>query len=78
MIDSYLEWQHQGCDTDLSRDFLNFGDGDFSFEIPFKNYFKIVFFCFGVEIHPVLELQFLTLLHVDLFCFATQSVQIAL
>ena len=36
-------------------------------------------FCrFGVEIHPVLELQFPTPLHVVLLCFATQSLQIAL
>ena len=41
---SYWNGCIKGCDSDLSRDFLNFGDGDFSFEIPFKNYFKIVFF----------------------------------
>ena len=36
-------------------------------------------FCrFGVEIHPVLELQFPTPLHVVLLCVATQSLQIAL
>ena len=36
-------------------------------------------FCrFGVEIHPVLELQFPTPLRVVLLCFATQSLQIAL
>ena len=36
-------------------------------------------FCrFGVEIHPVLELQFPTPLYVVLLCFATQSLQIAL
>jgi len=31
-----LEWLDQGCDSDLSADFLNFGAGDFPFEIPFK------------------------------------------
>ena len=36
------------------------------FKIPFKKCFKIVFFCFGVEIHPVLELQFPTSLHIVL------------
>ena len=36
-----LEWQHQGCDSDLSADFLNFGAGDFLFQFPFKKCFKI-------------------------------------
>ena len=174
-----LERLHQGCESDLSADFLNFGANNFPFKIPFKKCFKIVFlslwrrdpsgsgaaisdaiarstivfcnsvsadrivvaasrllgaaaacvillsfaaedrksywngcikaakvicqqifsilaliifllkfllksaskssFCrFGVEIHPVLELQFPTPLHVVLLCFATQSLQIAL
>ena len=30
-----LEWLHQGCDSDLSVEFLNFGAGDF----PFRNFF---------------------------------------
>ena len=176
---SYWKWLHQGCESELSADFLNFGANNFPFKIPFKKCFKIVFlslwrrdpsgfgaaisdaiarssivfcnsvsadrivvaasrllgaaaacvillsfaaedrksywngcikaakvncqqifsilaliifllkillksaskssFCrFGVEIHPVLELQFPTPLHVVLLCFATQSLQIAL
>ena len=43
-----------------------------------KSASKSSFFHFGVEIHPVLELQFPTPLHVVLLCFATQSLQIAL
>ena len=43
-----------------------------------KSASKSSFFRFGVEIHPVLELQFPTPLHVVLLCFATQSLQIAL
>ena len=26
-----LEWLHEGCDSDLSADFLHFGASDFSF-----------------------------------------------
>ena len=37
-----LEWLNQGCDNDLSRDFLNFGAVDFRFEIPFKKCFLCV------------------------------------
>ena len=45
-----LDWLHQGCDSDLSADFLKFGAGDFPFKIPFKKCFKIVFFFrFGAE-----------------------------
>ena len=58
--------------------FLNFGANNFLFEIPFKSASKSSFCRFGVEIHPVLELQFPTPLHVVLLCFATQSLQIAL
>ena len=43
-----------------------------------KSASKSSFFRFGVEIHPVLELQFATQLRVVLLCFATQSLQIAL
>ena len=39
-----LEWLHQGCDSDLSEDFLNFGASNFPFKNPFKKCFKIVFF----------------------------------
>ena len=45
-----LEWLHQGCDSDLSLDLLNFGAGGFTLKIPCKRCFKIVFFCFGAEI----------------------------
>ena len=40
--------------------------------------FEIVFFRFGVEIHPFLELQFPTPLRVVLLCFTIQCLQIAL
>jgi len=63
-------WLHQVGDRDLSAEFLNFGADDFPFKIPFKKCFNIVFFCFGVEIHPVLELEFLTRLRVVLLCFS--------
>ena len=39
-----MEWLHQGCDSDLSADFLNFGASNFPFKNPFKKCFKIVFF----------------------------------
>ena len=45
---------------------------------PFKKCFKIVFCRFGVEIHPVLELQFPTPLRVVLLCFAFQCLQITM
>jgi hypothetical protein len=38
-----LEWLHQGCDSDLSADFLNFGATNFLFKNPFKKCFQIVF-----------------------------------
>ena len=69
---SHLVWLHQVGDRDLSAEFLNFGADDFPFKIPFKKCFNIVFFCFGVEIHPVLELEFLTRLRVVLLCLAWQ------
>ena len=53
-----LEWLHQGCDIDLSAEFLNFGVDDFPFLIPFKKCFKF-FFRSGAGTHPILELQFL-------------------
>jgi len=34
-----LEWLHQGCDSDLSADFLDFGASNFPFETPFKKCF---------------------------------------
>ena len=47
-------------------------------KILLKSAPKSYFFRFGVEIHPVLELQFPRPLRVVLLCFATQSLQIAL
>ena len=68
-----LEWLHQGCESELSEDFLHFGTDNF----PFKKCFKIVFLALWRR-DPVLELQFPTPLCVVLLCFATQSLQIAL
>ena len=39
-----MEWLHEGCDSDLSADFLHFGASNFPFKNPFKKCFKIVFF----------------------------------
>ena len=50
----------------------------FLLKILLKSASKSSFFRFGVEIHPVLELQFPTPLRVVLLRFATQSLQIAL
>ena len=50
----------------------------FLLKILFKSASKSSFFCFGVEIHPVLELLLPTPLRVVLLCFAIQSLQIAL
>ena len=50
----------------------------FLLKIILKSASKSSFFRSGVEIHPVLELQFPTPLRVVLLCFATQSLQIAL
>ena len=50
----------------------------FLLKILLKSASKSSFFRFGVEIHPVLKLQFPTQLRVVLLCFATQSLQIAL
>ena len=68
---------HEGCDSDLSADFLHFGASDFPSKNPFKKCFKIVFFSLWRR-DPVLKLQFPTPLRVVLLCFATQSPQIAL
>ena len=69
-----MEWLHEGCDSDLSADFLHFGASDFPSKNPFKKCFKIVFFSLWRR-DPVLELQFPTPLRVVLLCFATQSLQ---
>ena len=50
----------------------------FLLKILLKSASKSSFFPSGVEIHPVLELQFPTPLRIVLLCFATQSLQIAL
>ena len=50
----------------------------FLLKILLKSASKSFFFRNGVEIHPVLELQFPTPLRVVLLCFATQSLQILL
>ena len=39
-----MKWLHEGCDSDLSADFLHFGASDFPSKNPFKKCFKIVFF----------------------------------
>ena len=71
-----MEWLHEGCDTDLSVDFLHFGASDFLSKNPFKKCFKIVFFSLWRR-DPVLDLQFPKPLCVVLLCFATQSLQMA-
>jgi len=55
-----LEWLHQGCDSDLSAGFFNFGANNFPFKSPLKKCFKIVFFPLWRRQIPVLELQFPT------------------
>ena len=50
----------------------------FLLQILSKSASKSSFCRFGVEIHPVLELQFPSPLHAVLLCFAIQSLQIAL
>ena len=55
-----MEWLHQGCESELSADFLNFGANNFPFKIPFKKCIKIVFLSLWCR-DPVLELQFLAI-----------------
>ena len=50
-----MEWLHEGCDSDLSADFLHFGASDFPSKNPFKKCFKIVFFSLWRR-DPVLDL----------------------
>ena len=52
-----MEWLHEGCDSDLSADFLYLGASDFPSKNIFKKCFKIVFFSLWRR-DPVLELQF--------------------
>ena len=33
LLGAAVEWLHQGCHSDLSADFLNFGTGDFPLKI---------------------------------------------
>ena len=49
----------------------------FLLKILLKSASKSSFFRSGVEIHPVLELQFPTPLRVVLLCFATQSLRVS-
>ena len=63
-----LQWLYEGCESDLSADFLHFRASDFPSKNPFKKCFKIVFFSLWRR-DPVLELQFPTQLHVVLLCF---------
>ena len=73
-----MEWLHPGCDSNASVIFAILALVVFLLNINLKNASRSSFFCFGVEIHPVLKLQFPTPLRVVLLCFATQSLQIAL
>ena len=50
----------------------------FLLKILFQSASKSSFFCCGVEIHSVLELLFPAPLRVDLLCFATRSLRIAM
>jgi len=55
IVNRVLEWLHQGCDDDLSADFLNFGARDFPFIYFLKNASKLFFLLWRRG--PVLELQ---------------------
>ena len=68
-----MEWLHQGCNSDLLADFVNFGAGDFPEKIV-KKLVVLLLWCRD----PVVELPFLTPLRVVLLGFATESVQMAL
>ena len=70
-----MKWLHQGCDSDLSTDFLNFGAGNFPVKIPFEKRFIFLKKLWRRR-DPVLELQFLTPLRVVLLRFAAQSLQL--
>ena len=50
LLGAAVEWLHQGCHSDLSADFLNFGAGDFPLKIQWKSASKSSFYCFGIEI----------------------------
>ena len=68
---------HQGCDSDLPADLLNFAASDFPFKRPFQKCFKIVLFSLWRR-DPVLELQFLAPLRVVPLRFAMQYLEIAM
>jgi hypothetical protein len=68
---------HQGCDSDLPADLLNFAASDFPFKRPFQKCFKIVLFSLWRR-DPVVELQFPTPWRVVLLCFAIQYLEIAM
>ena len=50
LLGAAVEWLHQGCHSDLSADFLNFGAGDFPLKNQWKSASKSSFYCFGIEI----------------------------
>ena len=54
-----MEWLRQGCDGDLSADFLNFGAGNFPFKFLLENASKSSFFSLWRR-DPVLELPALS------------------
>ena len=70
-LQATMKGLHEGCESDLSADFLHFGANNIPFKIPFKQCFKIVFLSLWRR-DPVLELQFPMLLHVVILCFATE------
>jgi len=57
----------------LSADLFDFGASDFPFKILLKSASKSSFFCFGVEIHSVLELQILMPLRIVFFVFCNSA-----
>ena len=73
-----LKWLHEGCDNNLSADFLHFGAGDFPCKNAFKKCFKIVFFSLWRR-DPVLELQFPTPLRSSfVFCNSVSTDRIVM
>ena len=64
-------WLHEGCDSDLSVDFLHFSIDDFPFKISSKECFEIVFF-------SVASTSRFWSCNFWCRCFATQSLQIAM
>ena len=64
-----LEWLHQGCESELSADFLNFGANNFPFKIPLLKSASKSYFLSLWRRDPVLELQFPTPLRVVLLRF---------